>query len=237
MATKNASKTETVVTEKRYAIMETGGKQYRVAVGDSINVERLADEVGAEISIDRVLMIGGEDVVQIGTPVVDGAAVTATIDDHFRGEKDRGFQVQAEKELPSSHWASPVAHPFDHHRYPGLAPGPFERTCTMAHKKGVGSSRNGRDSNSQRLGVKRYDGEFVRSGTIVVRQRGTQFWVGNNVGIGKDHTIYAKIDGVVKFEQISRQKKQISVYPESVYPIGGNPDGLANVAPVATAAD
>ena len=91
----------------------------------------------------------------------------------------------------------------------------------MAHKKGMGSTRNGRDSESKRLGVKRGDGEFVRTGTIVVRQRGTEFWVGNNVGIGKDHTIYAKIDGVVRFETISRQKRRISVYPTEVYPIGG----------------
>ncbi len=91
----------------------------------------------------------------------------------------------------------------------------------MAHKKGVGSSRNGRDSESKRLGVKRSDGQFVRAGTIVVRQRGTQFWVGSNVGIGKDHTIYAKIDGVVRFEPVSRQKKRISVYPPEVYPVGG----------------
>ncbi|MBA2595584.1 MAG: 50S ribosomal protein L27 [Chloroflexia bacterium] len=91
----------------------------------------------------------------------------------------------------------------------------------MAHKKGVGSSRNGRDSESKRLGVKRADGQFVRSGTIVVRQRGTQFWVGRNVGIGKDHTIYAKIDGVVCFEPVSRAKRRISVYPPDVYPIGG----------------
>ena len=91
----------------------------------------------------------------------------------------------------------------------------------MAHKKGVGSSRNGRDSESKRLGVKRADGQFVRSGTIVVRQRGTQFWVGENVGIGKDHTIFAKIDGVVRFEPISRAKRRISVYPPDVYPIGG----------------
>jgi large subunit ribosomal protein L27 len=91
----------------------------------------------------------------------------------------------------------------------------------MAHKKGMGSTRNGRDSESKRLGVKRGDGEFVRTGTIVVRQRGTEFWVGNNVGIGKDHTIYAKIDGVVRFETISRQKRRISVYPTEIYPIGG----------------
>ena len=91
----------------------------------------------------------------------------------------------------------------------------------MAHKTGGGSTRNGRDSQSKRLGVKRSDGEFVRTGTIVVRQRGTEFWVGNNVGIGKDHTIFAMIDGVVRFETISRQKQRISVYPADVYPIGG----------------
>ena len=96
----------------------------------------------------------------------------------------------------------------------------------MAHKKGVGSSRNGRDSNAKRLGVKRADGEFVRCGTIVVRQRGTQFWVGNNVGIGKDHTIYAKVDGLVKFEPISRNKRRISVYPVDMV-----------AAPAASAAD
>jgi large subunit ribosomal protein L27 len=71
--------------------------------------------------------------------------------------------------------------------------------------------------------VKRADGQFVRSGTIVVRQRGTEFWVGNNVGIGKDHTIYAKIDGVVRFEPVSRNKRRISVYPPELYPIGGAP--------------
>ena len=96
----------------------------------------------------------------------------------------------------------------------------------MAHKKGVGSSRNGRDSNAQRLGVKRSDGQFVLSGTIVVRQRGTEFWVGNNVGIGKDHTIYAKVDGLVKFAPVSRNKRRISVYPIDALP-----------AVVATAAD
>lgn len=91
----------------------------------------------------------------------------------------------------------------------------------MAHKKGVGSSRNGRDSNAKRLGVKRADGQLVRAGTIVVRQRGTEFWVGNNVGIGKDHTIYSLIDGVVRFERIAKTKRRISVYPEHVYPVGG----------------
>lgn len=84
----------------------------------------------------------------------------------------------------------------------------------MAHKKGGGSSRNGRDSNSQRLGVKKFGGEAVISGNIIVRQRGTQFYPGTNVGMGKDYTIFATTDGFVKFEHITRDKKRISVYPE-----------------------
>jgi large subunit ribosomal protein L27 len=82
----------------------------------------------------------------------------------------------------------------------------------MAHKKGVGSSRNGRDSNPQYLGVKRYAGEQVNAGTILVRQRGTKFHPGTNVGKGSDDTLFAKIDGVVKFERYDRDRKQISVY-------------------------
>lgn len=83
----------------------------------------------------------------------------------------------------------------------------------MAHKKGVGSSRNGRDSESKRLGVKRGDGQFVLAGNILVRQRGTKFYPGNNVDIGRDDTLFALIDGTVKFERRGRDKKQVSVYP------------------------
>jgi len=83
----------------------------------------------------------------------------------------------------------------------------------MAHKKGVGSSRNGRDSKPKMLGVKRFGGEVVKPGTIIVRQRGTKFHPGNNVGLGKDYTIYSLIDGQVKFEAIDRNRKRISVYP------------------------
>ena len=85
----------------------------------------------------------------------------------------------------------------------------------MAHKKGVGSSRNGRDSNSQRLGVKRFGGEQVSAGNILVRQRGTQFHPGRNVGIGRDDTIYSLVDGVVAFERKGKKRQQISVYPAS----------------------
>ena len=84
----------------------------------------------------------------------------------------------------------------------------------MAHKKGVGSSRNGRDSNAQRLGVKRFGGELVNGGTIIVRQRGTRLKPGNNVGIGSDDTLYARITGVIKFEDKGRKGKFVSVYPK-----------------------
>lgn len=83
----------------------------------------------------------------------------------------------------------------------------------MAHKKGVGSSRNGRDSNPKMLGVKRFDGQLVTSGTILVRQRGTQFKPGENTGLGRDHTIFATVNGHVKFEWDSKDRKRISVYP------------------------
>lgn len=82
----------------------------------------------------------------------------------------------------------------------------------MAHKKGGGKTKNGRDSQSKRLGVKRYDGNIVNAGTIIVRQRGTRIHPGNNVGVGRDYTLYALIDGVVKFEPASNDRRKVSVY-------------------------
>lgn len=85
----------------------------------------------------------------------------------------------------------------------------------FAQKKGAGSSRNGRDSQSKRLGAKRADGQFVTGGSILFRQRGTTIYPGENVGIGGDDTLFAKIDGVVKFERVGRNRKRVSVYPET----------------------
>ena len=82
----------------------------------------------------------------------------------------------------------------------------------MAHKKGGGTSRNGRDSKGQRLGVKRFAGQTVQAGTILVRQRGTRIHPGNNVGVGKDHTLFALIDGVVKYEPTTNDRRKVSVY-------------------------
>lgn len=84
----------------------------------------------------------------------------------------------------------------------------------FAHKKGMGSTRNGRDSESKRLGVKRFDGQFVSAGSILVRQRGTKIYPGKNVGMGVDHTLFAKTDGYVKFEKNGKDKKLVSIYAE-----------------------
>lgn len=89
----------------------------------------------------------------------------------------------------------------------------FKPLVFMAHKKGGGSTKNGRDSNAQRLGVKKYAGEKVLAGNILVRQRGTKFHPGANVGIGSDDTLYSKVDGVVKFERYDKTRKKVSVYP------------------------
>ena len=86
----------------------------------------------------------------------------------------------------------------------------------FAHKKGVGSSKNGRDSESKRWGVKSADGQFVLAGNIIVRQRGTKIHPGNNVGKGGDDTLFAKIDGVVRFERVGKDKKRASVYPVNI---------------------
>ncbi|RQD76829.1 MAG: 50S ribosomal protein L27 [Candidatus Syntrophonatronum acetioxidans] len=90
----------------------------------------------------------------------------------------------------------------------------------FAHKKGVGSSRNGRDSNAKRLGVKRQDGQKVSAGSIIVRQRGTKFHPGQNVGLGKDDTIFAKVDGFVTFTRNGRFKKQVNVMPAEAGIVG-----------------
>jgi large subunit ribosomal protein L27 len=104
----------------------------------------------------------------------------------------------------------------------------------MAHKKGVGSSRNGRDSQSKRLGVKLYDGNAVRGGGIIVRQKGTKFYPGNNVGMGRDYTLFSLVDGLVKFERIRRDRKQVSVYPfDTAVEVAASVDANEELAAVA----
>jgi large subunit ribosomal protein L27 len=99
----------------------------------------------------------------------------------------------------------------------------------MAHKKGVGSSRNGRDSNAQRRGTKLYDGQLVRPGNIIVRQCGTHIHPGTNVGVGRDYTLYAMVDGTVKFEWHTKGRKKVSIFP---VPVEGAAEAGAQVSEV-----
>ncbi|KAG6602682.1 50S ribosomal protein L27, chloroplastic, partial [Cucurbita argyrosperma subsp. argyrosperma] len=101
-------------------------------------------------------------------------------------------------------------------------PNRFPLTIESAHKKGAGSTKNGRDSKGQRLGVKIFGDQVAKPGSIIVRQRGTKFHAGKNVGLGKDHTIFSLIDGLVKFEKYGPDKKKVSVYPREVQPENPN---------------
>uniref|UniRef100_A0A7C9DHV4 Large ribosomal subunit protein bL27c n=2 Tax=Opuntia streptacantha TaxID=393608 RepID=A0A7C9DHV4_OPUST len=103
-----------------------------------------------------------------------------------------------------------------------LSVSPFPITIEAAHKKGAGSTKNGRDSKAQRLGVKIFGDQVAKPGAIIVRQRGTKFHPGNNVGLGKDYTIFSLIDGLVKFEKYGPDKKKVSVYPREVQPENPN---------------
>ncbi|CAL5325427.1 unnamed protein product [Camellia sinensis] len=98
----------------------------------------------------------------------------------------------------------------------------FPLTIESAHKKGAGSTKNGRDSRGKRLGVKIYGDQVAKPGAIIIRQRGTKFHPGNNVGLGKDHTIFSLIDGLVKFEKFGPDRKKVSVYPREVQPENPN---------------
>ncbi|KAJ6645078.1 Aspartokinase [Pseudolycoriella hygida] len=156
-----------------FAIVKAGGKQYKVGKNTVIKIEKIDGERGAKIQLDQVLMIG-EDFKPsfIGTPIVQGALVTAEITNQFRDNK-------------------------------------------MATKKAGGSSRNGRDSAGRRLGIKKYDGQYVISGNIIVRQRGTKFYPGKNVGLGKDHTLFALVTvqkfGGTSVANIARIKEIIPI--------------------------
>jgi large subunit ribosomal protein L27 len=143
-----------------YAVIKTGGKQYKVAAGEKIKVEQIAADVGQEIVIDQVLAVGNGAELKVGAPLVAGATVNAA---DRRGER-------------------------------------LKEHGTMAQKKGGGSTRNGRDSKPKMLGVKVFGGQAINAGSIIVRQRGTKFHAGTNVGMGRDHTLFALVDGTVSFK-------------------------------------
>ena len=188
-----------------YAVILTGGKQYSVKVGDSIFVEKLNAEADSEVTFEKVLAVGEEGAVKVGAPVVEGATVVGKVIKNGKGKKLNIITYRQEGQH-GSQGPSSALHQGGNHRDQRL-----RRLSTMAHKKGVGSTKNGRDSESKRLGVKRGDGQFVLAGNILVRQRGTHIHPGEGVGIGSDDTLYALVDGRVHFERVGRDRKRCTV--------------------------
>ncbi len=192
-----------------YAIIRTGGKQYRVEPGKTYRIPSLVGDAGAKVTFSDVLLGNDGNNTHVGVPGLKGASVAAEIVKHGRGEKIIVFKQKRRK-----NYARKQGH---RQGFTEIKIGDITLARgleTMAHKKGVGSTRNGRDSNAQYRGVKKFGGERVVAGNIIVRQCGTKWHPGRNVGLGSDFTIYSLIDGVVKFEHKSKTRYKISVYPQ-----------------------
>ena len=208
-----------------YAVIQTGGKQYRVRAGETVLVEKLDGAVGDAVQFDEVLLLSGDDAVSIGQPLLDGARVTGEIVAQTKGKKLVVYKFKRRKDYRRRNGQRPSAEVHgrqdQRRRHPVTGVATALPVCTplfctgskMAHKKGQGSTRNGRDSESKRRGIKRFDGQTVTAGSILVRQTGTNIHPGINVGTGKDWTLFSLVDGVVKYERKGRDRKRVSVYP------------------------
>ncbi len=201
-----------------YAIVKTGGKQYRVERGQTLLVERLPAEEGASVALEPILYRSEDAVFDAAS--LKKVKVTAKVLAHERGEKLRVFKFK-----PKRGYKRRTGHRQELTRIEVTnismgaaakesAAAKRRRRQQMAHKKGLGSSRNGRDSNAQRLGVKTFAGQTVTGGEIIVRQRGTRFKPGVGVGIGKDDTLYARAAGTLQFTT-GRRGRVVNVLSEN----------------------
>ena len=210
------------------AIIKTGGKQFSVETGQTLRVPSISDKnEGDKVDIEA-LFVNTDGKINLG-----GATVKATIVGHGRADKIIVFKKKRRKQYKrkQGHRQGFTEITIDKiqlrsvriadcgvwiadYKIPNLKSQIPNPKSNMAHKKGVGSSRNGRDSNSQRLGLKKFGGEKVLGGNILARQRGTKWKPGKNVGIGKDDTLFSLIEGFVKFENKGQKGKFISVYLE-----------------------
>ena len=187
-----------------YAVIRSGGKQERVAEGQRVRVELLGEPVGAEVSLEPVLVVDGSTV--LATPEqLAGAAVKAKVVGEEKGPKINAMTYKS-KSNQRRRWGHRQHYATLEITAITAEVGEFE----MSKTKGGGSTRNGRDSNAQRLGVKQFDGTTVTAGAIIVRQRGTKIYPGSNVKLGGDDTLFATVDGVVKFGE-RRGRKHVSV--------------------------
>jgi large subunit ribosomal protein L21 len=224
MAETSSTSSQTTPETGSYAIVEASGQQFWVQPNRYYDLDRLHADVDAKITLDKVLLVKNGDVATVGKPYVQGASVELKVMAHRRGQKVIVYKMRPKKKTRRKNghrqeltrvmvesisvggkaisWLLQPASPSPSLWFP------------MAHKKGTGSTRNGRDSNSKRLGVKAYGGESVTAGSILIRQRGTSVMPGVNVGRGKDDTLFALTDGIVKFESIRRglrNRKRITV--------------------------
>ena len=217
-----------------YAIVEIAGHQFKVEKDQQVFVNRLDAEEGKKVKFDRVLLIDNKGDVTVGAPAISGAEVSAQVERHLKGDKVLIFKKKRRKgyqklngfrasltEIKITGIKAGGAKKATAEKPAAKAPAAEEASCgqnkenrrIMAHKKGVGSSKNGRESESKRLGVKIFGGQGCIAGNIIVRQRGTQHHPGENVGMGKDHTLFALTDGVVEFRKKANNRSFVSVVP------------------------
>jgi len=185
-----------------YAIVEILGKQVVVEEGKKVLVDRLPHDEGSSFSLENVLFVSDNGSVKIGAPLVSGAEVTARVISHSKGDKVLVFKKKRRKGYRKLN---------GHRQHLSLVSIEKIKAYSMAHKKGVGSSKNGRESHSKRLGVKLFGGQTAKAGNILVRQRGTRHHPGAGVGLGKDHTLFALVDGIVTFTKKAEGKSFVSV--------------------------
>ena len=210
-----------------YAVIESGGKQYKVEKGSELLVDRLDAKQGDKVALRPVLFRDKE--VVAAPKELEKVKVEAKVAEHLRGPKIKVFKYKAKKgyRRRAGHRSELTRLEVTELKLARAKPAetesgeksretakPLLKRTTMAHKKGLGSSRNGRESNPKMLGVKVFAGQQVSGGEIIVRQRGTRFWPGDGVGLGRDHTIFATQAGTVEFKP-SRKGRTISVLADS----------------------
>jgi ribosomal protein L27/ribosomal protein L21 len=199
-----------------YAIVEIAGHQFKVQKDQQVYVNRLDVEEGKKVTFDQVLLLDDNGKVTVGAPAISGAQVSAQVERHLKGDKVLIFKKKRRKgyQKLNGFRASLTEIKITNIKVAKTASkDAWIEPWTMAHKKGVGSSKNGRESESKRLGVKIYGGQGCIAGNIIVRQRGTKHHPGTNVGIGKDHTLFALTDGVVEFRKKANNRSFVSVVP------------------------
>src|SRR3981081_1382483 len=199
-----------------YAIIKTGGRQYRVAEGDTIDVDLVDVEAGKTATFGDVLMYADGKKRTHGDPFISGAKVTAEVFEQRKDKKVIAFKFRRRK---GYHRTVGHRRKLTRVKIKSISTKAKKASSVMAHKKGQGSVKNGRDSVSKRLGVKKFGSEQVVAGNIIIRQRGTKFLPGKNVGLGRDYTIFALVDGIVRFD---RSGRRVNVEPIQVAQVSSN---------------